>query len=324
MDYEEKCALERAKEVLLDCTNEERKVVERIFPELAESEDEKTRKVIKKALENCLNIRPQLIEEPQYLKAITWLEEQKEQTPVKSEQDESHQSTFPMSYGKVLEKKMEDTCRRFGSNKSDALSLSEVFYAGVEAQKEIEQKPATPLANGVYYVTKDGGYVKTTNTTAVIEGNQVEKLGIAHDGHYFAIPLNWDIYGPTRLTNKDSYPEDEYCMNEVEALVEWDFVKHTRHIQELGTPINLQDGHYIPTLAVLLAMFANKDGINGALNSLGVEKINWCSYFWSCLRNGTVFAWYAGGGGGFFGNGYMYGAYVCVPVSLWEPLSEAS
>ena len=38
-------AIERAKKVLLDCTPEERKVVEYISPELKESEDERMRNV---------------------------------------------------------------------------------------------------------------------------------------------------------------------------------------------------------------------------------------------------------------------------------------
>jgi len=50
-----------------------------IFPELKESEDERIKKDIKEILDKCLNIRPQLIEEPKYLKAIAWLENQGEQ-----------------------------------------------------------------------------------------------------------------------------------------------------------------------------------------------------------------------------------------------------
>ena len=51
---------------------------ENMFPELKESEDERIRKDMKEILDKCLNIRPQLIEEPKYLKAIAWLEKQGE------------------------------------------------------------------------------------------------------------------------------------------------------------------------------------------------------------------------------------------------------
>lgn len=196
-------------------------------------------------------------------------------------------------------------------------------------EKQDKHESTSHVANGVYYVKKDGSYIDVITAKRYVTKNKgirdyVAKLGIAHDGHYFALPLNWDIYGKTRLTDKDSYPTDEYCICEADALLEWNFIKHTRHIQELGTSINLQDGHYIPTPAVLLAMRAYKDDINGALSSLGIKEIDWNSDFWSCCRCDTYGAWNADGGYGFFGYDNMYNAFVCVPVSLWEPLSEAS
>lgn len=51
----------------------------KLLPELAESEDERIREELKEVLDICLNVRPQIIKEPQYLKFINWLEKQGEQ-----------------------------------------------------------------------------------------------------------------------------------------------------------------------------------------------------------------------------------------------------
>ena len=63
--------IERAKKVLLDCTQEEQKVVEYISPELAESEDERIRKAVVDAVVT-------LSESPLKTKMLAWLEKQGE------------------------------------------------------------------------------------------------------------------------------------------------------------------------------------------------------------------------------------------------------
>lgn len=68
-------AIERAKSVLLDCTSEERKVVEYITPELKESENGKIRKMIIRALHG------DVLDMEETTKAIAWLEKQGEQMP---------------------------------------------------------------------------------------------------------------------------------------------------------------------------------------------------------------------------------------------------
>lgn len=208
MEYKKlyKEALERAKESFEKANGMIlKKWLVGIFPELAESEDEKIRKelidIIKSQKEQQCRIDGAI-----YDKMLAWLEKQGEQKPV-NEDAEKEKSNYvsgqflyckgsfnefkegesywleyigndtyvgrsdnvlnqkfhitprqlytwldprhpehpkeeaPMSYGKELESKLRDACARYYSNGGDTISLAGVFYAGVEAQKEIEQKP---------------------------------------------------------------------------------------------------------------------------------------------------------------------------------------
>ena len=62
----------------------------------------------------------------------------------------------------------------------------------------------------------------------------------------------------------------------------------------------------------------NADVVNALQNKMGGSAISNDSYFWSCLRGNTYYAWLASGYRGFFSNGSMYNTGVCVPVSLYE------
>jgi len=47
-----------------------------LFPEFKESEDERIKEELNKVLDECLNVRPQIVEEKQYIRLIAWLEKQ--------------------------------------------------------------------------------------------------------------------------------------------------------------------------------------------------------------------------------------------------------
>ena len=74
-------AIERANKVLLDCTKEERNVVEFLHPELKESEGERMRKWIINYLSNRILNSNILAEKENLIKAIDYLEKQGEQKP---------------------------------------------------------------------------------------------------------------------------------------------------------------------------------------------------------------------------------------------------
>ena len=74
-------AIERANKVLLDCTKEERNVVEYLHPELKESEGERMRKWIINYLSNRMLNSTILAEKENLKKVIDYLEKQGEQKP---------------------------------------------------------------------------------------------------------------------------------------------------------------------------------------------------------------------------------------------------
>ena len=81
--YEE--ALQKARDLYGGVHSTNKAVLEQIFPELAESEDEKTRCAIISLVKNCNIIDINISHE----RMLTWLEKQKEQKPVEwSEEDE--------------------------------------------------------------------------------------------------------------------------------------------------------------------------------------------------------------------------------------------
>ena len=54
-----------------------------VFPQLRESEDERIKRKIREVIDTCLNIRPQIIEETDYLQIKKWLDNQGEPTEIK-------------------------------------------------------------------------------------------------------------------------------------------------------------------------------------------------------------------------------------------------
>lgn len=147
--------------------------------------------------------------------------------------------------------------------------------------KQGDQMPSDRRANGVY-PEKDG-------------------VRIWHDGHTFKVLKNWDR-GVCPLLNEDgrnkSAQNKERLQNEVEALLDWDFVGATKHIQILGTDITLGEGEYLPTAPVFLAMYKNKDELNATLNSMGAEEIDFSENTWFAQRGSAHFAWFFDGTSG--------------------------
>lgn len=180
------------------------------------------------------------------------------------------------------------------------------------------------IENGVYVVYKDGHYVKSADVVAAGKppyAVDVAFVGLAYDGHTFGVHLCGSKgHFPLINTPGHTAPKDDLCFeNEWDALMEWDFVKHTRHIQKIGTDIPLEEGEYLPTLACLMVMFHYQEQLNETLEFVGGKPIDFGTNFWSCLRRGSYAAWNAYGRGGFFSSGYMFIKYAAVPLSLWNP-----
>lgn len=182
-------------------------------------------------------------------------------------------------------------------------------------QSAVVPASGMPLHNGVYVVYADGSYKPYV---AGMDVTGIAMIGIAHDGHYFGVPLDWN-YGNQRLLKGDRYPDDGHCVREADMLLNWDFVGETEYLKSLGLAFTLKPGHYIPTGPVFLAMYANRNQLNAALTATGAEEIDFGEDFWFAERYNVLIAWY-------FNGTYRTLSYYSVSnttqvgaVALWEP-----
>ena len=140
MNYEKKYkeAHERAKEWSegryghsVDDTPKD--IAEYIFPELKESEDERIRKKIVAVIEDCLNIRPQLIEEVDYLQIKEWLKKQGSQIlansakTCKDEQNPTDKIEPKFKVGDIIYRPSNSSCPVHSSIDSTICTVIEVL-----------------------------------------------------------------------------------------------------------------------------------------------------------------------------------------------------
>ena len=160
MDYNDKLRL--AKEAL-ESGSYDRETIEYIFPELAESEDEKIRKEIINYFYDAHE------DDEERARFIAWLEKQKIENPYKRIIGEGYSS--PVSYGKELEALMDEAFRIL----QDGYSFSDAFYAGVKAQQSLEQKPVEwsdidnmRLREAIQMVESNGSWVRSKDAVKLV------------------------------------------------------------------------------------------------------------------------------------------------------------
>ena len=203
---------------------------------------------------------------------------------------------------------------RFGSKAQEALDFARRNMKPLDGIKTTIVGVAPP-ENGVYVVHKDGSYEEFNGENLM---NDVAMIGIAYEGHTFGVPLDHD-YGKQRLLKEDEYPEDEHCLDEVDALLNWDFKGETEYLKQLGLSFELKEGHYMPTMPVFLAMYFHRKYLNMALSLAGAKVIDFDISRWFAQRYGVYSAWYFGGGTRSLNNGGVYGTIQVGAVALWNP-----
>ena len=139
------------------------------------------------------------------------------------------------------------------------------------------------------------------------------------NGHTFLVPKDWDK-GEWPLLNEAGYERskksNERLMSEADALLEWDFVAATKHIQDLGTDIPLKEGEYVLTAPVWLAMYEHRDALNKALRDIGAKEIDFSKDVWFAQRCNTYNAWVFGGYGRYLGSHIVNYSIQVVALSL--------
>lgn len=202
--------------------------------------------------------------------------------------------------------------REFGDKAQKALDFIEANDGKqvIKITPSANQPYVGTRANGVYILLEDDTLVPFSPDLPGPDEQPAQMIVIYHDGHSFGIPFDGDL-GESKLLNKDDIPKDDHCLNDFEALLNWDFVGETKHIQKLGTPIQLPEGYYLPTSAVWVAIYANREKINEALKKYGGTPIDFGECYWFAERYYVNHARIFYGGHGYLGNtGVNYGIRV--------------
>ena len=238
-----------------------------------------------------------------------------------SESDKRPKNTYLKTISNMTEnQKMRlELYREFGEDAQKALDF---IMAG---EKREVSKPA-PVAvasgntvpNGLYLVYEDGGYKPYTGDNDKSDAKGVKYIGIVHDGHSFCVALK-DLgkYALVQDTDKCPSEHPSYRRRECDALLDWECVERTKHIQEIGTDIPLADGECIPALpmVVLMCHYA-ENGLNEALKFVGGEPFDMEEYYWSVTEYSSNYAW-----GVYFNTGYVYGNYFKYNGTVVRPVA---
>ncbi len=197
------------------------------------------------------------------------------------------------------------------------------FIMGGEKHQVTNPAPVTgkgDVSNGLYLVYEDGSYIRYTGEHDESAAEGVKYIGIVHDGHSFCVALK-DLGKYALVQDTDKCPSEHplYRRRECDALLDWDCVERTKHIQEIGTDIPLADGEYIPALPMLVLMchYADK-GLNEALKFVGGESFDMEEYYWSVTEYGSSYAWTLNFNNGVVYNGSKSYSYVVRPVAAFN------
>ena len=176
---------------------------------------------------------------------------------------------------------------------------------------------ATKSPNGVYIVYEDGHYESFNDENSK---ENVKYVGIVHDGHAFCVALK-DLGEFPLVKNIRKCPDesDLYVRRECDALNDWEYVERTKHIQEVGTDIPLDEGEYLPSLPMLVAMcYWAERGLNAALEYVGGEPLRMDEYYWSAAECNSPYAWYVNFGSGNVSGNYKYNGNVARAVAAFN------
>lgn len=210
--------------------------------------------------------------------------------------------------------------REFGEDAQKALDF---IMAGDNKREVSNPAPVasgkTEVENGLYLIYEDD-YKKYTGEVSESDAEGVKYIGIVHDGHSFAVTLK-DLgkYALVQDTYKCPSEHPLYRRRKCDALLDWDCVERTKHIQEIGTDIPLADGEYIPSLPMLVLMchYADK-GLNDLLKSVGGEPFDMDECYWSVAESGSGIAWNVSFNNGYVSNGNKCYSGVVRPVAAFN------
>ena len=189
-------------------------------------------------------------------------------------------------------------------NQKIRLDLLNRFSSVCEAKKAYEfvmgdEEAAVETKDGIYLIYDNGSYAPFTGDNSK---EHIKSIGVVFQGHSFAVALN-DLpeqYALVVDINKCERDSPLY-KGEIDSIFDWDAEAHTKHIVEAGTDIPLKDGEFIPTAAMLVAMYRLREDLNKALEYVGGEALKTDDFYWSSSEYSANYSGYLG-----FSNGNLY------------------
>ena len=185
--------------------------------------------------------------------------------------------------------------REFGDNAQKALDFIKRNEGTADTNQQQQLIDFKGYEDGVYLVYEDGTAMPFDESCPK---ECVDHIGVIYDGHRFGVALE-DIPEPMQLIREDAKCEEEsrfYRDRECVALQDWGGMANTEHIRQAGTDIELEDGYYIPALAVLVAIccLTTEGTINEALEYAGGKPLKMDKWYWSSTEYSQDNAWYLG------------------------------
>lgn len=206
-------------------------------------------------------------------------------------------------------------------NQKIKLDLLNRFSSVCEAKKAYEfvmgdEEVAVETKDGVYLIYDNGSFAPFTGDNSK---EHIKSVGVVFQGHSFAVALN-DLskkYALVRDTDKCERESPLY-KGVIDSIFDWDAEAHTKHIVEAGTDIPLKDGEFIPTAAMLVAMYRLREDLNKALEYVGGEALKTYDFYRSSTELSASYCWIVGfrNGSLYFYNKF-YGGYVR-PCMIFE------
>ena len=194
-------------------------------------------------------------------------------------------------------------------NQKIRLDLIKRFSSVCEAKKAYEfvmgdEEAAVETKDGIYLIYDNGSYAPFTGDNSK---EHIKSIGVVFQGHSFAVALN-DLSEQYTLVRdaKKCERESPLYKSEVDSIFDWDAEAHMKHIVEAGTDILLKDGEFIPTAAMLVAMYRLREDLNKALVYAGGEALKTDDYYWSSSESLANYSWSL-----YFSNGYLNSINKC-------------
>ena len=207
-------------------------------------------------------------------------------------------------------------------NQKIRLDMLNRFSSVSEAKKAYEfvmgnEEATVEAKDGVYLIYDNGIYAPFTGDNSK---EHIKSIGVVFQGHSFAVALNdlpeqYALVGDIDKCERDS----PLYKGEIDSIFDWDAEAHTKHIVEAGTAIPLKDGEFIPTAAMLVAMYLLREDLNKALKYVGGEPMKTDDYYWSSGEGSSYSSWglhFSYGNLNGYGKFYSYYVRPCTAFNL--------